>query len=466
MPPLLPPHRSFWLQQSVGDELPLAPLTQNIATDICIIGGGFVGLWTAIRIKEQSPTTDVVILERDICGGGASGRCGGFILSWLPKLSSLIHACGVDDAIYIVKESQKCAAEIERFCAQHNINAHFKWSPWLWAATSQAQIGAWQSVARLAAKHNIDGFKNIVADQAARLSGSAAHIDGIIDTTAATLHPGYWVRGLRRVALQMGVKIFENTPMISFKRQHPLSLKTPHNTVTTNKIVIANNAWAAAIPELSSAIIPITSDMIMTAPAEKELQKIGWNKDICITDSQMMVDYYQITQDHRVAFGKGGWGIAFGGSIGKDFDRNITRSKKVEEDFRSYYPTLDDIAVTHDWCGPIDRTANSLPLLGSFKKNPNILYGVGWSGNGIGPSVIGGRVLASLALNKNDTWACFPLIGKTSGRFPPEPIRFIGAHVVRTAVHIKERAEIVNKKPPRLAVMLSSLAPKGLEDKE
>jgi glycine/D-amino acid oxidase-like deaminating enzyme len=178
------------------------------------------------------------------------------------------------------------------------------------------------------------------------------------------------------------------------------------------------------------------------------------------------VDYYHVTKNSRIAFGKGGWGIAYGGNIGFDFDRNMNRAKIVEADFRRYYPQLKDVAITHDWCGPIDRTPNSLPLLGRFDSHDHILYGVGWSGNGVGPSVIGGKVLASLALGKNDRWARYPLVGKSAGRFPPEPIRFVGAHIVRAAVASKERAEIDDKKPSFISVKLASLAPKGLEDKE
>jgi glycine/D-amino acid oxidase-like deaminating enzyme len=179
----------------------------------------------------------------------------------------------------------------------------------------------------------------------------------------------------------------------------------------------------------------------------------------------MMVDYYHATRDGRVAFGKGGWGIAYRGRIGPAFDRDARRARTVEADLRRTYPMLADVRVTHDWCGPIDRTRNSLPLLGRFEKAPHIAYGVGWSGNGVGPSVIGGKILASLVLERDDAWGRHPLIGRIAGRFPPEPIRFIGAHVVRGAVARKERAEIAGRRPSRIDVALSRLAPAGVEDK-
>jgi len=179
----------------------------------------------------------------------------------------------------------------------------------------------------------------------------------------------------------------------------------------------------------------------------------------------MMVDYYHATREGRIAFGKGGWGIALGGRIGAGFDRNPKRASAVEADLRRTYPVLADLPVTHDWSGPIDRTPTSLPLLGRLGGRPHVLYGVGWSGNGVGPSVLGGKILASLALGRDDRWSRYPLVDRELGRFPREPIRFLGAHVVRGAVARKERAEREDREPSWIDTRLSTLAPAGLEDK-
>jgi glycine/D-amino acid oxidase-like deaminating enzyme len=211
--------------------------------------------------------------------------------------------------------------------------------------------------------------------------------------------------------------------------------------------------------------VAITSDMVMTAPVPDRIRGLGWAGGECITDSQMMVDYYHVTRDGRLAFGKGGWGIAFGGAIGADFDRSPRRARMVAAELRRYYPSLGDVPITHDWCGPIDRTPNSLPLFGRLGGNRHIVYGVGWSGNGVGPSVVGGKILASLALDRDDDWSRYPLIERSGGRFPPEPIRYVGAHIVRAAVARKERAEMRDEKPSWIDARLARLAPEGLEDK-
>ena len=459
------PHRSFWLQEIAGDAPDAPALQGEIKADVAIMGGGFVGLWTAIRIKEQSPTCDVAVLEQDICGGGASGRNGGFALSWISKLSSLAKLFGVHEALRIARGSELAVDEIGEFCRQHRIDADFRKGGWLWTATSAAQLNAWEGVVRHCEKNGVRAFERLDPAEVARRAGSPAHRAGVFVDNAAVVQPAALVRGLRHVALSLGARIFENTKVKKFSRTSPVTIRTNSGKVIAEKLVIAANAWSASIRELSRAIAVISSDMIVTAPIPERLARMGWHRDLSITDSQTMVDYYRITRDGRVAFGKGGWTIAYGGNIGAKFDRHAGRAAEVTADFRRYYPSLEDVAITHDWSRPIDRTPDSLPLLGCFSGHRNICYGIGWSGNGVGPSVLGGRILASLALERNDEWSNHPLVGRSANGFPPEPIRFIGAHVVRAAVASKERAEIAGKKPSRLAVQLSRLAPAGLEDK-
>jgi len=461
----MPPHRSFWLQEVAGDAPEAPPLRGDIKADVAIVGGGFVGLWTAIRIKEHSPACEVVVLEQDICGGGASGRNGGFVLSWISKLSSLAKLFGIREALRIACGSELVIDEIGEFCRRNRIDADFRKGGWLWTATSAAQLNAWEGVVRHCEQNGVTAFQRLDPEEVSRRAGSPAHRAGVFVENAAVVQPAALVRGLRRVALSLGTRIFENTKVRAFTRTAPVTIRTDAGKIFAEKLVIAANAWSAGIRELSRAIGVISSDMIVTAPIPERFEQIGWYHDLSITDSQTMVDYYRITRDGRVAFGKGGWTIAYGGNIGEKFDRHARRAAEVTSDFRRYYPSLKDVPITHDWSGPIDRTPDSLPLLGCFSAHKNICYGIGWSGNGVGPSVIGGKILASLALERNDEWSYHPLVGRSASVFPPEPIRFIGAHVVRAAVASKERAEIEGRKPSKLSVQLSKLAPAGLEDK-
>ena len=407
----------------------------------------------------------MAVLEQDICGGGASGRNGGFTLSWWPKLSSLAAAFGIEDALRVARGSEAAIGEIGAFCEQHGIDARFRQAGWIWAATSKSQVGAWEGVVALCEKLGVGPYRRLPPAEVARRSGSRAHIAGVFDQSAATVHPAALARGLRRVALARGVRIYERTRVVSFSRGRPVRVRVKRGAMTAERLVIASNAWAASVRELSRAIVAITSDMVATAPAPERLRAIGWTGGECVADSLTMVCYYHATREGRVAFGKGGWGIAMGGRIGPSFDRNVPRARTVEAWLRRYYPGLSGVPVTHDWCGPIDRTPDSLPLLGRLGGREHIVYGVGWSGNGVGPSVIGGKVLSSLALGREDEWSNHPLVGRTATRFPPEPLRFVGAHIVRGAVARKEDAEVRGMKPSWLDRRLARLAPKGIEDK-
>ncbi|HEV2037772.1 MAG TPA: FAD-binding oxidoreductase [Candidatus Eremiobacteraceae bacterium] len=434
--------------------------------DVAIIGGGYVGLWTALRIKELEPACDVVILERDICGGGASGRNGGFILSWWPKYPSMAKAFGEGEALRLTKASQSAIGEIGAFCTDNRIDADFIQHGWLWTATSNVQLGAWEAVVSASERLGLDAFERLAPIEVARRSGSPAHRAGVLEHDAATVQPAALVRGMRDVALRRGVRIYETTRVRHFTRERPVLVTTTDGELTADRVVIAMNAWSVGLPELSRSIAVISSDIIATAPIKDRLAQIGWTGGESITDSQMMVCYYRTTHDGRIAFGKGGWGIAYGDRIGPNLDRDPERARLVERDFRRYYPMLGDVSITHDWCGPIDRAMDGLPLIGALGGQDHIHYGIGWSGNGVGPSYVGGRILASLALGRSDEWSQCALVDRKQRLFPPEPIRFVGGQLVRNAVISKERAENADRRPPWLAVQLAKLAPAGLEDKE
>jgi len=459
-------HRSLWLQQALGDEPALPPLRGAGRADVTIIGGGYVGLWTALRIKEREPACDVVILEQDICGGGASGRNGGFVLSWWPKVSTLLKLCGRDEAVRVGRAAEAAISEVRDFCLAHDIEAHFVRGGLLWTATTPAQLGAWDAVVNTCDRLGVDAFQRLTSEEVAARAGSLQHLAGVLEPSGATVQPALLARGLRRVALQKGIRIYEGTRVLNFSRRSPVAVRTPEGVVASERLVIAMNAWAAGIRELSLALAVISSDIVATAPIPDRLQEIGWTGGECITDSQMMVDYYRTTRDGRIVFGKGGWGIALSGRIGPSFDRDQARAKMVIADLHHNYPQLSAVPIEYDWSGPIDRTSVGLPIFGRVGGRKHIVYGVGWSGNGIGPSVLGGKILASLALGTRDEWSESPLIDRRFGRFPPEPVRFLGAHLVRQGVIRKERAEARNQTPHRLWTQLARLAPAGLEDKE
>ena len=458
-------HRSLWLQEALADTPEAAPpLTGAQRADVAIVGGGYVGLWTALRIKELDPACDVCVLEQDICGGGASGRNGGFVLGWWPKLETLVALCGSDEAVRLCHAVEQGVDEIGAFCTANGIDAHYRKAGHLWTATTTPTVGAWTETVELARSLGAENaFVDISDADVARRAGSPVHLAGVFEPVSATVQPALLVRGLRRVALERGVRIFEDTRVSAIDRRSPAVLRTQHGAVTAERVVFATNAWAASLRELHRRLVAISSDIVATAPIPERLAEIGWTGGEAVSDSQQMVHYYSCTRDGRIVFGKGGWGIAVAGRIPGSFDRHERRAADVTADFQRIYPALTDVEITHDWSGPIDRSANGIPLLGHLGGRDHLLYGVGWSGNGVGPSWLGGRILGSLALGRRDEWSqCGIVDNGRAGTLPPEPIRYLGGHVVRTAVVRKERAHRRGEEPGRLTRMLCDLAPAGI----
>jgi glycine/D-amino acid oxidase-like deaminating enzyme len=459
-----PLKRSYW-QESIDPIAPCEPLQGNERADIAIVGGGFVGLWTAITIKQHEPDCRVVVLEADVCGGGASGRNGGFVMSWWPKIGTLRSFCSEQETLFLGQSSEKAIYELDEFCQVHNIDAHFVQKGWLWTATTPAHVDSWNGTLEACERLGVRPFERLSNDEIRRRTGSTKHLSGVFEASNATVQPAALVRGMRRVAMELGVIIHENSPVNQIEAASLLQLKTERGVVSAEKIVLATNAWSASIPEFARLITPVNSAIVVTPPLGADLDELGWVGGESITDSQLMVDYYRTTRDGRIAFGKGTGAISFGAQINGVFSEDQKSIDLTKADLLSTYPTLAGRTVSHSWSGPIDRTYDSLPVFGALKGHRNIFYGIGWSGNGVGPSRMGGRILASLALDRDDEWSRSSLVGRQCRAFPPEPLRYLGGNLVRNAVIRKERAEMRGVKPAVIDKVLAGLAPSGLEDK-
>src|SRR5207237_4096833 len=255
-----------------------------------------------------------------------------------------------------------------------------------------------------------DPFERLEPGEAARRAGETTHLGGVYEPTAATVQPAFLARGLRRVAIEKGVRVFENSAMTKLERSHPPRVVTAQGVVTAAKVVLALNRWAAALSELRRSMIVIASDIVATTPAPERLESIGWTDGTCISDSRLLVNYYRTTVDGRLVFGRGGGKLAFGGKVGTAFDGPSPRATAVTASMRGLYPSFDDVPVTHSWTGPVDRTPVGLPFFSRLGGREEILYTIGYSGNGVGPSYLGGKILASLALGLDDEWSWAGLV--------------------------------------------------------
>jgi glycine/D-amino acid oxidase-like deaminating enzyme len=353
-------------------------------------------------------------------------------------------------------------AAIGAFCAEHGIDAHYRGDGWLWTATSPVQVGAWGELMAELERYQVYPFTALTPEEAAARSGTRASLAGVFESTAATVQPALLARGLRRVALAQGIRVYERSPMRALERSSPPKVRTPKGSLRAGRVVLALNAWAARFRELRRKMVVLGSEMVVTEPMAARLADIGLDHGAAISDSRNLVHYYRTTLDGRIAFGKGGGPFAFANRVGTKYARPSAFADEVERNLRQLYPMLSGVPVSQRWSGPIDRTVKGLPIFGRLGGRQDIVYGTGFSGNGVGPTHLAGRILASLALGRDDEWSGCGLVDAEVARFPPEPMRYFGARLVRAAIGRKERAEDQGRVAGALTERLAALAPAGL----
>jgi glycine/D-amino acid oxidase-like deaminating enzyme len=457
--------RALWLQEALAlepDAERVEPIAGSHRTDVCVIGGGYTGLWTALHIKWADPSVEVLLLDADICGSGASGRNGGIVSSWWSKLGTLISMYGEEEGVRLARESAEAVRAIGRICAEHDIDADFRQAGTFSIATSPAHVGQWQESLRLTRDRGLDIFTDPGPAEIARQTGSPMHLGGVWDRTGARVQPAMLARGLRRVALEHGVRIWEQSPVSEVLRGRPPAVRTRDAAIVADKVILATNAWMASLPEIRRAVLPMSSDMVATPPIPDRLAEIGWSGDQCVADRHLMVHYYRTTRDGRIAFGKGGCSHAYLGQITQQFEDPGSRVKRTERAFRRIYPSLSDVPVAHTWTGPIDRSETNSLFFGHLDRNPDIIYAIGYSGTGVGQSYVGGRALASIALDLRDAWQESPMNRGPRSLYPYDPVRYFGGNLVRAAV-LRQEADLNHDRQSGPVVSaLTRFVPSGL----
>ena len=453
--------RPFWLEQALALENgePCAALAGERRAQVCIVGGGYTGLWTAIMLKEQSPELDVVLIEADICGAGASGRNGGCALSWSAKYFTLERLFGVEEAVRLVNASEQSIYAIGAFCDKYAVDADYRLDGTLYTATNQAQVGSTDGVIAALERQSINSFNKLPVEEVQRRAGSAQHVEGWFSPAAASVQPGKLVRGLRRVALQLGVKIYENTPMTGLEEGATALIRTPAGSIRADRVVLAMNAWMArAFPQFERSVAIVSSDMLITEPRPDLLEEIGLTSGVTVLDSRIFVHYYHNTPDGRIMLGKGGNTFAYGGRMLPVFDQPSPYAGLLGKSLTQFFPAFAGVGVEATWNGPSDRSVTGLPFFGQMSSHGNVFYGFGYSGSGVGPCHMGGQILASLVQGQANDWTRSPLVNGPLGYFPPEPIRYLGSLMVRNAIRRKERAEDHGRRPRHLDVRLAKFA--------
>ena len=308
-------------------------------------------------------------------------------------------------------------------------------------------------------RRGISSYHALPDAEVQQRSGSARNLSGVFSPMAATVHPCKLVRGLRRVAIEMGIRIYERTPMLSFTPGPTVTLHTPDGSLLVGKMVLAINAWMVSrFPQFERTLAVVSSDMVITEKCPALLHRICLKDGVSVLDSRTFVFYYSTIEDGRLMLGKGGNTFAWHGRILPVFDQRSPYEQQLKHSLHEFSPALAGVPITASWNGPSDRSVTSLPFFGRLNDMPNVFYGFGYSGNGVGPSYMGGQLLWSLVLGLDNAWSRSPLAAGPRGHFPPEPLRYPCSLVVRNSIRRKELAEDQDRQPLFLDQMLSKLA--------
>lgn len=456
----------FWLQEASALEDPACPpLRCALRADVCVVGGGFAGLWTAYELVALDPSLQVVVIEARECGFGASGRNGGWATSWADEIAELEERFGPEQATWLAERSTWAIDRIEEVCGIEAIDAHLRRAGALVAATAPAQRGGWERQIEVAERLGRPSLQRVPGEELRARAGSPILLDGTLMREGAAIQPALLVRGLRRALLRRGVRIFERTPMTALKPGEPATVVTPDGHVTASSVVLALGAWAARLRELRRAVVPVGSHIVLTEPVPERIERLGWTGGELLGDTRLLVHYAQVTRDGRIAFGRGGGAI---GPAGRVVARHFTDPKTVDivaRGFRRWFPQLRDVRLTHAWGGAVDRAPGHLPFAGRVAEN--VHYVTGFSGNGVAPSVFLGRIAAHRALGLRDEYTNNAITGGPPSYLPPEPARFLGGVVVRDAVRRAEEAEEEGRTPGAVSGALRKMVwftmPRALE---
>jgi glycine/D-amino acid oxidase-like deaminating enzyme len=443
----------YWIEEA-GEVEPRPPLTAERSADLVVVGGGFTGLWTAWYVRQLEPEARVVVLESEaVCGRGPSGRNGGFCNAMWLSLASMRDRWGAEAALAIGHAAAAAVTRIGSFCEEQEVDAWWTPAGYLQTSTAPAHDGAW--VRALAACRELGVPEAIVPlsrEQVQARCASPAFRAGAVCPDSATVQPARLALGIRRRLLEQGVEIYESSPVRRLEAgAGGVVARTEAGVVRAERAVMAIGAAARGRRgPLRGRLTVASSHIVLTEPVPEVIEEIGWTGGDAITDCRALLDYFRTTPDGRIAFGWGGGRIAFGSRTrGRaEIDRSVVEATAAH--LYDYFPALRGRRLTHAWGGPIDASPTHLPSVATLSGG-RAFAAAGYTGNGVGPSNMVGRTLASLALDRQDDPSRLAFVDGASPRVPPEPFHWVGGEVIRLGILAKEEAEMSGRAPGRIA---------------
>lgn len=426
-------HDSVWL---AGPERPpaRAPVESAVDTDLLVIGGGFSGLWTALIAKEREPDRDVVLVEGRRIASAATGRNGGFVAA------SITHgaANGIErwphDYGQLHRLGQANLAGIETTIDRYRIDCGYVRAGELDVACEPYQLTHLAEHVAALRRYGIE-HEMLDAEQTRALVNSATYVGSAIDPDVGTVDPARLAWGLAAAAASLGVRIFEGTEVTEVHREGAsLLAHTAGGRIRARRIALGTAAHLPLLRRIKHFVIPVFDHVVATAPLPADvLAEIGWAGRQGIGDSGNQFHYYRLTPDNRILWGGYDAVYARGERPGSSLERDDFLSARLVQHLHDTFPQVRDVPIEYQWAGAIDTCSRFSGFWGKAFAG-QLVYGLGYTGLGVGASRFGAEVMLDLADGLNTERTRLRMVSSKPLPFPPEPIKSIGINITRASL--------------------------------
>jgi glycine/D-amino acid oxidase-like deaminating enzyme len=408
------------------------PALQGDATvDVAIIGGGYTGLSTAYHLKELDPSIDVLLLEQEAIGAGASGRNAGFGMTLfgltLATTRLRFGAAGARQAHHYMEQA---VDTLWRLIQQHGLECDAERPGFLRVATTPAYMRRIQHEIRLAESLGLEGISWLSGDEVRRRVDSPRFLGAWWEPRCVLLNPAKLAWEMKRVVTQRGVRIAEQTPVLEVSRANGrYRIRTPGGTVNARKIAFATNAFSVHFPQLRARQAPVITQIVLTEPLGERLETLGWQGREGLEDARNLIHYFRLTADNRLLMGGGDVGLVYDARLPREYPEPAFR--RLAQFIPQVFPALSGIKIAHRWGGPVSVTMDMAPALGYLGRERSAVYSLGCIGHGVSMTQYNGWTLAELLLERTSERTEAFFVNRWTIPWPPEPLRFGLATAIR-----------------------------------
>jgi glycine/D-amino acid oxidase-like deaminating enzyme len=436
----MPPRAvSYWLE---GAPAVRAPLRRTVQADVVVIGAGFTGLWTTLKLLEQEPSLDVVVLEGATVGHGASGRNGGFVDASLTHGLANGRTHFPDELDELTRLGVENLRGLHADVARYGIDCDLQEAGFLEVATQPWQLEGLAEDVPLHARAG-QPVELLDADEVRRELDSPTYLGGLHRPSGGALvDPGRLVRGLAVAAEGRGARVHEHSPVRALSTQGSgVVATTSAGAVTASRAVLATNAYSHRVVRRTARdFVPVYDYVLVTDPLDSEqLARVGWKRRQGVSDAGNQFHYYRLTHDDRILWGGYDAVYRFGNAVGPHIDHRRKTYDLLARHFRETFPQLDDVAFAWSWGGPIATTTRFTVAFGEALRG-RVVYALGYTGLGVAATRFAGTVLTDRVLERSSPLLELELTRTRPVPFPPEPLRWIGVQLTRRAIARADRS--------------------------